>query len=238
MADNPLLPQDRLREMRALMLRIRDLEKRNRRARGASSSRPAREAFLAATLLHMKAGDLLSAPADDRTLRELAPTCPGGAANHDLPANLRLPLCAGAARGMQAAGVDSIAVAFTNAGLKEPLWTDAIAWAHRDRLPLIVLCADEQRPNRSARARHDDPPLTWSSVTKLTQKLRAPLFPVDGHDAVAVYRVMQEITGRARSKGGPSVVWAVAGVDALPRREQPIARLESYMAARDIPLIA
>lgn len=238
MADNPLLPQDRLREMHALMLRIRDLEKRRPKTRMQTSSRPAREALIAATALHLKPGDLFSAPADDGTLRELAPASPSGAPSHDLPASLRIPLCAGAARGMKAAGVDNVTVAFANARLHEPLWTDAIAWAHRDELALILLCADVQQTLRTQRARRHDPPLTWTSVTQLARKLRIPLFPVDGHDAVAVYRVMQEITGRARSSGGPSIVWAVLNGGPLPRREQPIARLEAYMAARNISLRA
>lgn len=236
MADNPLLPQDRLRELHALMLRVREMERRVRRSRTPPVTRAAREALLAATILHLRPGDLLSAPADDRTLRELSPLTPGGDANHDLPPSLRLPLCAGASRGMQAAGVEHLSLAYSHARVNEPLWMDALAWAHRDQLPLILLCADVQTSRRTQRASRHETPLTWSVVVQFARKLRMPLFPVDGHDAVAAYRVMQEITARARSKGGPSIVWAVLNDTPPSRREQPLARLEAYMAARRISL--
>lgn len=237
MADNPLLPQDRLRELRALMLRVRELERRRRRGASARSADcPAREALLAAALLHLGPGDLLSAPADDETSRELAPASPGGSPNHDLPPSLRLPLCAGSARGMQAAATDRLTVAYVSAGAQEPLWEDALSWAYRDQLPLLLLCADVQNAARRTRGGRTQAPITWPTLTRLAQRLRLPVFPVDGQDAVAVYRVMQECTDRARSRGGPSVVWAVLSGAALSRGEQPLARLEAYMAARDIPL--
>ena len=217
------------------MARVRDLDRKQRRKQGAQPA-PAREALLAAMLLHLRAGDLVSAPPADETLRSLSPRRPDAEPGHDLPANLRLPLCAGAARGMQAAGVDHLTVAFSHARVREPLWADALAWAHRDHLPLIFVCAESQATPRASRTRSAEAPLTWSSVAQQARKLRMPLFPVDGQDAVAVYRVMQEITGRARANGGPSVVWAVLAEPTGSRSELPLARLEAYLKARKIPL--
>jgi hypothetical protein len=61
---------------------------------------------------------------------------------------------------------------------------------------------------------------------------------VDGEDAVAVYRVMQECVVRTRVIGGPAVIWALSTPATAPltRAQQPIARLRSYMAARNIKL--
>lgn len=196
-------------------------------------SKAAREALLAATLIHLSAGDLVCGAAEDRALRELAPRSSAGEDAHDLPVNLRVPLCAGAARGMQTAGTDRIAVVFVEAGAAEAGWADAVRWAHRDRLPLLVVVADDGTRKAAARG---GTPLVWPEVTKLGRELHLPHFPVDGEDAVAVYRVVQETTGRARSGGGPSVIWAMLSGERLSPKQQPIRRLEAYMASRGIAL--
>ena len=79
-------------------------------------------------------------------------------------------------------------------------------------------------------------PLLWPELTRLAHGLHLPHFPVDGEDAVAVYRVMQETSARARSGGGPSVIWAMLSAERLAPREQPLKRLDAYMAARGISL--
>ncbi|HEX4156481.1 MAG TPA: hypothetical protein VHY48_12795 [Acidobacteriaceae bacterium] len=229
MADNPLLPEHRLRELRAMMLRVRKLDRRREPA--------GREALLASMLLHLSAGDLLSAAPGDRTLFELAPPPASNGSHHELPPALRLPLCAGAARGLQTAAPDRLVVAYTTPVANEPGWSDAISWAHRDQLPFLLVCADvSQGPPPPRRPRARTSPLTWSTVSQLAGKLHLPLFPVDGGDAVAVFRVMQETTQRARAQGGPSIIWAVLRPGVLPPKEQPLRRLEAYLAARGIPL--
>lgn len=228
MADNPLLPQQRLRELHAQMQRIRTMDRRRTSA--------AREALLAATLIHLSAGDLVSGAADDRTLAELAPKSSAGETAHDVPQSLRIPLCAGAARGMQTAGTDRLAVAFLEAGAPENGWEDALRWAHRDRLPLLLIVADKGTNARHRRSPRTAQPLIWPELTKLGRSLHLPHFPVDGEDAVAVYRVMQETSARARSGGGPSVLWAMLSAQRLSPRQQPLKRLEAYMAARKIRL--
>ncbi len=228
MADNPLLPQNRLRELHALMRRVRVADRRR--------SKSAREALLAAALIHLCEGDLVSAPADDATLRAFAPRSKAGDDPHDVPQGLRIPLCAGAARGMQAAGTDRIAVAFTDAGTAETGWADALRWAHRDRLPFLLIVADDGTPLRRKGSSRNAPLLLWPELTRMAHGIHLPHFPVDGSDAVAVYRVMQETSARARSSGGPSVMWAMLSADRLVSREQPLKRLEAYMATRGISL--
>ena len=227
MADNPLLPKDRLRELHALMQRVRKMDRRK--------SKTAREALLAATLIHLSAGDLVSARADDATLRALAPKSKAGGDAHDVPQSLRIPLCAGAARGMHTAGTDRIAVAFTEAGSPETGWADALRWAYRDHLPLLLIVADDGTVSRTKGSRNA-PQLAWPELTKLAHSLHLPHFPVDGEDAVAVYRVIQETSARARSGGGPSVIWAMLGTEPPVSRQQPLNRLAAYMAARGVRL--
>ena len=151
MADNPLLPQACLRELHALMCRIRAMDRR---------SKAAREALLAAALIHLSTGDLVSGRADDATLRALAPKSKAGDDAHDVPQSLQIPLCAGAARGMQTAGTDRIAVAFTEAGTPATGWADALRWAHRDRLPFLLIVADSGTPT-SKKTSRNAPALLW-----------------------------------------------------------------------------
>jgi pyruvate dehydrogenase E1 component alpha subunit len=227
LADNPLLPQDRLRELHALMQRVRALDSRK--------TSLAREALLAATMIHLSAADLVSAPPADAVLQSLAPRPSGEDAAHPLPANLRIPLCAGAARGMQTAGTERLAVAFAEAGTAETGWEDALRWAHRDELPLLLVVADAGI-DETRRAAARNAPLLWPALTKLAGKLHLPYFPVDGEDAVAVFRVVQETSARARAHGGPSVIWAMLSSQRPTAGQQPLRRLEAYMSARKIPL--
>jgi pyruvate dehydrogenase E1 component alpha subunit len=228
LADNPLLPQDRLRELHALMQRIRTLDRRK--------TKVAREALLAATMIHLSAGDLISASPGDVVLESLAPGSAGGDAAHRLPANLRIPLCAGAARGMRTAGTDRLTVAFAEAGSEATGWEDALRWAHRDELPFLLIVTDTGSSTRRKVAARDASPLLWPNLTRLARKLHLPHFPVDGEDAVAVFRVVQETSARARAHGGPSVIWAVVSSERLTTKQQPLRRLEAYMSARGILL--
>jgi len=183
-------------------------------------------------MIHLSAGDLVSGRDGDATLRAIVPKSAAGEDAHELPANLRLPLSAGAARGMQTAGTDRMAVCFIEAGAPEPGWEDALRWAHRDHLPLLAVVADDGTHASAKRSRRSAPALLWPEVTKLARGLHLPHFAVDGEDAVAVYRVVQETSARARSRGGPSVIWGMLSAERLTPRQQPLRRLESYMAAR------
>ncbi len=80
--------------------------------------------------------------------------------------------------------------------------------------------------------------MTWTGMVRFAKKLGLPILAVDGEDAVAVYRVMQESVIRARYGGGPAVLWAVTTPPgtALTRSRQPLARLEHYLAVRKIKL--
>ena len=211
------------------MSRAHELERRRPKPTGA------REALLSSTLIHLSAGDLVSAPSGDRTLEALSPKSAVGEAAHHLPENLRIPLCAGAARGMRTAGTDRLVTAFAGAGTEEAGWEDALRWAHRDQLPLLLIVADAGTSDKRKRKARTTP-LLWPNLTRLAGKLHLPHFPVDGEDAVAVFRVVQEASARARAHGGPSVIWAMLSSERLTPKQQPVRRLEAYMRVRGILL--
>jgi pyruvate dehydrogenase E1 component alpha subunit len=238
LSENPLLPHRKLRELHALMLRIRTLERRQK-------SDAAREALLAATLMQLLPGDLVSASEGDAAAGQLAPAAkkPGiGSVVGGAAIEARLALGAAAARGLQAAASDALVLAFARAGGAEPGWMDALEWAQQAQLPLIVACTDATNGALSRSVKGKQPGLDFASISRLAKRLKLPVLTVDGEDAVAVYRVMQESVLRARQGGGPAVLWAVMtparSIAKMPASSQPIARLRSYLSARKISLKA
>ena len=235
MSENPLLPHSKLRELHALMLRCRSLERKQRSGR---------EALLAATSIQLLPGDLLSAPAGDVAAGQLAPTAkrPG----HRQRGRRRGARCFGCrcARPRREAcrhrAPTGIVLAFARAGDAEPGWTGALEWAQAAQLPLILACADATNGARARSGKQRQPALDFVSMSRLAKRLKLPVLTVDGEDAVAVYRVMQESVLRTRMGGGPAVLWAVMtparSIAKLPRSSQPIARLRSYLSARKISL--
>jgi pyruvate dehydrogenase E1 component alpha subunit len=232
--ENPLLPNRKLRELHALMARCRELDRRH-------PGTPAREALLAATSMQLLPGDVLLAESGDRAAASLAPASGSTAKPQKAtPPVPPLALAASMAAGLKAAAAAQdahagLVLAYARPGAVEPGWAAVLEWAHRSELPLLLCCADAT----GGAAPHGPvklPQLTWNTLTRVAGKLRLPVLAVDGEDAVAVYRVMQESVIRARSGGGAAVLWAVVSPQRPPRTQAPLARLETYMAARRIPL--
>ncbi len=239
MSENPLLPHSKLRELHALMLHCRALDRKQK-------SGAAREALLAATSIQLLPGDLLSAETGDIAAGQLAPGAkkPGAGSGVIAASNFeaRLPLCAAAARGLQAAGSEGLVLALARAGSFEPEWAAALEWAQRSQLPLLFVVADATGGRPSRKSKQRGPALDFPSLSRLAKRLKLPVLTVDGEDSVAVYRVMQESVLRARTGGGPAILWAVmtplADGHKQPRSHQPVVRLQQYMAARKIGLKA
>ncbi len=203
-----------------------------------------REALLAAILIHLFPGDLLSGSVGDRVVEKLAPEGkqkhPSGSLLGGTSLGARLTVCAAAARGLQAAGADGVLLAFATAGGPERGWMEALQWAQTSQLPLLLACSDATNGAASGSRKGAEPAIDFSSMSRFARRHQLPVLTVDGEDAVAVYRVMQESVLRARQGGGPSVLWAVMtpirSIATMPRSSQPIARLRSYLAARKISL--
>ena len=208
------------------------------------SKRPAREALLAATAIHLQPGDILCGETSDTTAASIAPPQkPNPLVTWDavvepdknviLPKNSRLALAAAMAQGLRASGTGGIVLTLASTATREAGWADALAYAQRAHVPLLLVVADTGRASRAANA------LTLASVSAVAKKLQLPVLPVDGEDAVAIYRVMQECTLRARLGEGPAVIWGILTPQSksgskLRRSAQPIARMESYLSARGL----
>ncbi|HEY4358985.1 MAG TPA: thiamine pyrophosphate-dependent enzyme [Acidobacteriaceae bacterium] len=241
MAENPLLPHRRLQELHALMLRCRDLDRTNARknaGKNPGTAGIAREGLLAAAAIQMEPGDMLCGEAGDSTVEELflpqaavskkkskAPGTP------ELPTLSQLTLCIGMARGLQASGSKGVVLALTSAGTSDPAWQNSMTYAQTLRLPIIFLCLDATGGKVSKRAAN---PLTWLVAQKFAKNAHLPMLAVDGEDAVAVYRVVQESLIRARSGDGPALAWCVLNKRDGKGRSRPVTAMEKYLAVRGL----
>jgi TPP-dependent pyruvate/acetoin dehydrogenase alpha subunit len=210
------------------MQRARSLSK-------APATAPRFEAVLAATLLHVEPGDFVSPPQGPAAPALLAAERTGLEATPPLPAHQRLATVAGIAQGLQQSKATRLAVYYADAGpasaRTEEGWAEALTYALNAHLPLIFVCADIPTPRRVTNAKA----LTWPSISKLAARLKLPILTVDGADAVAVYRVMQECAHRARLGDGAAVIWCVlpAASERTPAND-PIRNMKRYLAARNL----
>ncbi len=214
----------------------------------APSTSPRFEALLAATLMHLEPGDFVSPPPGAAHAAQLIAerTAPARRKKSTvpqlepaLPATQRLAAAAGAARGLKLAKSDRMSVVYIDAGAPttrtEPSWAESLTYISQGELPFVAVIADATGSNTSANPKS----LSWPNVAKLTAKLQLPVLTVDGEDAVAVYRCMQECTLRARMGAGSALIWAVltpgSKAASLTRSQLPQSRLESYLKTRSIP---
>ena len=251
MAENPLLPDAELRALLALTKRCAALDAKALRQTSATRGRfvptASREALLAGTTQQLQPGDLLVGEQGDTAINALTPSSPSQQTNNTpvLPALAGKPsgilLITAMAAALQAAGTDRVVLSFLRAGKSTPGWIPALTWAQERRLPLVLVCADPSGTGAfqtAQRAAADG--FTWSEVNRVAQRLQLPILSADGEDAVAVYRVAQESFLRARTGGGPALLWAMLPtgkeMSAQSRNMKPIHRLMRYLRARRISL--
>ncbi len=239
MAENPLLPHRKLKELYALILRFRALD---HALRGKTKS-PEREALLAASSIHLEPGDLIFAEVDDSVAASLAPAQktsarepgkkPVQSAEFNLP---RLAAAVAAAHSLKPRA-KNLVIAHTHENAIEPKWQASLKFAQEHHLPLLFVCAGAHQQTKKS-APKDPNAFTWEAVTRVCKRLRIPLLPVDGEDAVALYRVFQESSQHARAGAAPAVIWAMLhpATSKLPRSQTPVARLEAYCRTRKIKL--
>lgn len=235
--ENPLLPNAKLKELYALMQRARALSK-------APASAPRFEAILAATLMHIEPGDFVSPPpgappaalfAAERTTRSTRKKAAPAKPVTPLPAHQRLAAAAGIAQGLKLAGASRLALFYTDAGSAsartEQGWAEALTYASHAELPLLFVCAEIIGGPRISNPKA----ISWSSLSKLAKPLGLPVLTVDGTDAVAVYRVMQESTHRARQGDGAAILWcALPSAANRTAANDPIRHMQRYLAARGL----
>ena len=216
------------------MQRCRELSRGTRPA-------PARiEAILAATMLHLESGDFCSPLPGSGVAAQLATDRLARLANNSgapqipQPERQRVAMIAGAALSLKLSG-QGIALGFTHTGAptakSEQGWSEALAYATRAALPLVLVCAAVQSQRGAQKALA----ITWETMSRLAKSLKLPVLTVDGTDAVAIYRVMQEATHRARQGDGAAVIWcALPAMSDRTAANDPIRTLQRYLKARGL----
>lgn len=138
------------------------------------------------------------------------------------PLELTPSVATGLALGLAQHHPGSLVIAFTRAGsLPTVAFRQTLRLAARHHAPILyVLLPAPAAPSAfdwSARAIRDN----------------VPCIPVDAHDAVALYRVAQETTLRARNQGGPSLI-DCKQVQFARGDLNPVARMEAHLRRKGL----
>ena len=253
--ENPLMPNAKLRQMYAAMLRLRVLAARLSPQPKRSATTVGLEACLVAPTVDLTAEDLVldtfaGSPAIDflrgqpaelalnptRRFRATGTLADCGAATRITapptgPERLWTAIGAAAAlkANAQATGAKDapVLICYIRPDDAQPAaWTRALAHISTHKLPLLLVVLPTTKPQGS-RTGH---------MSTLAIRNRIPGMPVDQDDAVAIYRVSQEAIGHARIGGGGALIECVRYT--LEGRKSPttdaISGLAAYMLHRNV----
>jgi len=224
-AASSLLNAEKLRALYAAMVKCRMLQEKlgtsaRRRERAAHFELGA-EAVLAGTVCDLLSGDCI-APSPRSSLARMVKgtavaeifSAHAKARQEPQSGPLQLGIGAGLALALKRQKQSNVALCMLDEGLlANDGWKEAVAFAAERKLPLV--CVVETRSiAKDLRAAADG--------------CGAPAITVDGSDVVAVYRVMQEATRRARQGHGPTLIQGkLLGAD-------PLDFMENYLRKRDL----
>ncbi len=253
--ENPMMPDETLRRMYTAMVQMRLLEEHMAKGAlkksGGGNRIRGEEAARASTTLSLGMGDLLSdfgeapgmdlllgAKLDDlkrrsgeRVKKAAAAEIADGSARRIAPAKdageqLQIAVGAGAALKAQRGG--RVLLVFVRAGeAKRRRWEKTLRVAGTRELPVIfVVLPAGGKEDKDA-----------GTLSRRSQGWGVPGFPVDGADAIAMYRVMQESLLRGRSDGGPALIECISfrpeGKGEV-KVEDPVVRLGELLVAKGV----
>jgi TPP-dependent pyruvate/acetoin dehydrogenase alpha subunit len=125
-------------------------------------------------------------------------------------------LAAGMAFASKLMKKDSVVLCLAIAEQKPDCWWEALGFSAGNQLPVVFVLAHAIEKQRDGAG----------DLRIRAQKL-APAITVDGNDAVAVSRVAEESTRRARQGLGPSLIECL-----VDRRRDPLLFMENYLKQR------
>lgn len=226
-AASSLLNAQKLKALYAAMVKCRMLqEKLDPTARGrerTAHSGPAMgaEAVLAGTVCDLLSGDCI-APSPRSSLARMVRGAPleeifsahAKARQEPQAGPLQLGIGAGLALALKRQKQSNVALCLLDEDLlANDGWKEAVAFAAERKLPLV--CMVETRS-------------IAEELRAAADGCGAPAITVDGSDVVAVYRVMQEATRRARQGHGPTLIEGkLQGAD-------PLDFMENYLTKRGL----
>jgi TPP-dependent pyruvate/acetoin dehydrogenase alpha subunit len=251
--ENPLVNNKKLRQMYQAMVEARVLEEHVAKSqRGVKASQRlgsthGQEACRVSTAIELGLGDLISDSQAGGMVRDLVmgadmrsvlkrvaalgsvKTADIHSASRQLPwiedVEDRLRMALGAALAFRTLKQTSIVVAYVNRhDANGKAWRRVLTLAAKLELPLIFVVLPESGSGKKDRVEH---------ISAKARSCGLPGIPVDAYDAVALYRVAQESTGRLRGGGGPVVIECVAY---RQRGESidPISQMKDFMLGRKV----
>jgi pyruvate dehydrogenase E1 component alpha subunit len=189
------------------------------------------EAVIAGAAIHLKAEDLAAPNAEGdfvqlvqgKALSELIRgmaqdenTLTGaGEVQNDGRAGAELSLAAGMALACRQLNQPLVTLCVTRGDRDPDFWRDAVSFCAKRQLSIVFVIAQHSRPE-------------YKDLRSHAQKF-LPAITVDGIDAVAVYRVAEESTRRARQGLGPSLIDC-----RLEAGRDPLLFMESYLMHRSL----
>ncbi len=238
--ENPLMNNEMLRRIHAYMVQCRA------EANGSSGV----EAIEVATLVHIRPGDTIATSGNQwtaarigtsalaRMMKELFPE----QGEQGLPkviskapsASALVGVATGVAFGCKAQASPNAVVVFGDRGLLGRGNTPIMEFAGERKLPVLYVVETnlgDSVPSAGVQKMDDE-------INSTAAKSGFPAIPVDGHDAVAVYRVVQEAIARARKGGGPTLIdcktWRGKKRKSTALGLDPIVHMEQYLRKRGL----
>lgn len=225
---------ERLRRLYAAMLKCRIIDNLLPSDMKDHCACRQREAIVAGAAIHLKPEDLI-APSPAEVFARLVQGASAESViaglreemnRNSSRADIRVPAAsaaiaqphigAGMALACKLQGKPSVTLCMLDQAVDQPGWLEPVTFAAGRKLAIVFVHAstahEGQRPE----------------LRKQTQEI-LPAIVVDGNDAVAVYRVAEECTRRARQGLGPSLIECV--VESGP---DPLAFMEGYLKQRSL----
>lgn len=210
------------------MLKCRELD----RAAGSEGQGPASvhglEAIISGAGIHLRPEDLVAPSPYEYFIRAIQATPRQGSPSTSTqteneggsttPGSDQLHLAAGMALACKLLGKSSIALCLSKIMPEADFWRPAISFASKRKLPVVFVLAHPPGGDQDAVAK----------LRKNAQDL-LPAITVDGNDVVAVYRVAEESTRRARQGLGPSLIEC-----RVEQERDPLLFMENYLKARKL----
>ena len=220
----------RLKRLYSSMLQCRMIGELLHRDRANAAHSAGMEAIIAASAVHLSPADLI-APSPYRALASLvqgaalkdilgqrATKARKAAATRSTATAGQFHLAAGMGFACKLMKRDSVVLCLATQDQEPDCWWDALGFSAGHQIPVVFVLAHAIERHRGAAA----------DLRTRAQKL-APAITVDGNDAVAVSRVAEESTRRARQGLGPSLIECL-----LDDSRDPLLFMENYLKQRTL----
>lgn len=217
---------ERLKKLYAAMLKCRHGQEEIRKRLPAHLLCTGLEAVIAGAAIHLKKEDFVSPNTEGdfaqlvqgKPLAEMIDCCKRQVDELQNGTSVaELSIAAGMAFACKRLGKPLITLCVAGADDDPDSWRDAVSFCSRRKVPIVFVIAHQsgvEQSNLNLRSR--------------AQKF-LPAITVDGNDVVAVYRVAEESTRRARQGWGPSFIECK-----LQAGKDPLAFMESYLRQRHL----